>query len=117
MFKDICADVRCMSGLLGGIWVTKNLNHLAKTILLIQPSVVPVNSASAGAPLMRSRETLCHGKIIMGGKACPDSDPLARAVFVHPFSAAVIVHTAFCPLFAQTFDGWCTHDIPVSSAL
>ena len=53
----------------------------------------------------------------MGGKACPDADPLARMVFVRPFSAAVMDHTAFCPLLAQNFDGLCTHDIPVSSVL
>ena len=105
---DPCPSYKSSTGLFGGIWPTKNLNHLKNTVLLICLSVVPVNNVLAGAPLMRSRDILSRGKIIMGGSACPDADPHARMVFVLPFSAAVIDHTAFWPRLAQTFDGLCT---------
>ena len=114
---DACPSYRSNTGRLGGIWLTKNLNHLKKTSAVIHPNLVPVNKVSGGAPVIRSTEILCRGKIIIRGITCPDADPQARIVLVRPFSALVRAHTVFCPLLAQIFVGLCTQDIPVSSAL
>ena len=71
-----------------------------KTLLFIQPVLHARDTEGAPDNICSLKCTL--GKIITGGRYCPEALIIIRVVTRVPFSALVTLQTLYTPFFART---------------